>query len=152
MGIFTAMRISASGLAAQRLRMDVITNNVANAETTRTPQGGAFRRQQILFAPKFTGKAPFLSLLRGDAQRGQVPGLMVEGIQPIAIVNDAAPTRLVYDPTHADANADGMVEYPNVNVIVEMTDMVSATRSYEANATVFNAAKAMAQRAIDFAR
>lgn len=152
MSIFSSLRISASGLAAQRLRMDLISNNVANAETTRTAEGGAFRRQQVLFSPRVNGRVPFFSLLRGDAARGTVPGLEVEGIQPVAIFDDAAPMRMVFDPSHPDANPDGYVEYPNVNVVTEMTDMLSATRSYEANVTVFNAAKQMAQRSLEISR
>ena len=152
MSIFSAFRTSASGLTAQRLRMDLISNNIANAETTRTAEGGAYRRQEVLFAPKVEGRVPFFNLLRGDLARGQVPGVTTEGVQPVAIVEDQAPTRMVYDPSHPDANPDGYVEYPNVNIVAEQTDMLSATRSYEANVTVFNAAKAMAQRALDIGR
>ncbi|TAK24681.1 MAG: flagellar basal body rod protein FlgC [Chloroflexota bacterium] len=152
MSVFAALRISASGLNAQRLRMDVITNNIANAETTRTPEGGAFRRQQVLFSPRYTGRVPFFSLLRGDVRRTEALAPRIEGIQPIGIVDDPTPSRRVYDPSHPDSGPDGFVEYPNVNMVTEMTDMMSATRSYEANVTVFNAAKAMAQRAIDLAR
>jgi len=152
LSVFTALRASASGLTAQRLRMDLITNNIANAETTRTPEGGAYRRQQVLFSPRMVGRIPFFNQLRGDAVRGNPPGVQMEGVQPVAIVEDQSPTRMVYDPTHPDANPAGFVEYPNVNTVTEMTDMLSATRSYEANVTVLNAAKAMAQRAIDIAR
>jgi flagellar basal-body rod protein FlgC len=152
MSIFSAMRTSASGLTAQRLRMDVISNNIANAETTRTAEGGAYHRQEVVFAPKTVGQVPFFDLLRGDAKTGNVPGVATEGIQPVGIVEDKAPTRKVYDPGNPDANGEGYVEYPNVNVVTEMTDMLSATRSYEANVTVFNAVKAMAQRALDIGK
>lgn len=152
MSVFAALRTSASGLAAQRLRMDLISNNIANAETTRTDEGGAYRRQQVVFTPRMTGRIPFFEMLRGDHLRGDVPGVEVQGIQPLAIVEDQTPTRMAYDPTHPDANPEGFVELPNVNIVTEMTDMLSATRSYEANVTVFNAAKQMAQRAIDIAR
>ena len=154
MSLFASLRTSASGLTAQRLRMDLISNNIANAETTRTAEGGAYRRQQVLFMPKVLGRLPFFEQLRGTSplRGGQVPGLELEGVQTLAIVEDQSPTRLVYDPTHPDANPDGFVEMPNVNIVTEMTDMLSATRSYEANVTVFNAAKQMAQRAIDLAR
>lgn len=158
MSIFSSMRTSASGLTAQRLRMDVISNNIANAETTRTAEGGAYRRQEVVFAPKVVGHVPFFNLLRGDPwlrsgqAAGNVPGLQTEGTQPMGIVEDRAPTRRVYDPGHPDAGPDGYVEYPNVNVVTEMTDMLSATRSYEANVTVFNAVKQMAQRALDIGR
>ncbi|HEY3109801.1 MAG TPA: flagellar basal body rod protein FlgC [Chloroflexota bacterium] len=152
MSFFSALRTSASGLTAQRLRMDLISNNIANAETTRTDAGGAYRRQMALFSPKSDRNVPFFKLLRGDAQPGGAAGSSVEGVQTLRIVEDQAPMRMVYDPAHPDANADGYVEYPNVNPITEMTDMLSATRSYEANVTVLNAAKAMAQRALDIGR
>lgn len=152
MSFFTSLRASASGLTAQRLRMDLITNNIANAETTRTAEGGAYRRQVVQFAPRTEGRIPFFHLLRGDHRGGSVPGLQTTGVQPVSIIEDQAPTRLVYEPGHPDSNADGYVEYPNVNIVTEMTDMLSATRSYEANVTVFNAAKQMAQRALEIGR
>src|SRR4051812_12665207 len=105
MSFFSALRTSSSGLTAQRLRMDLISNNIANAETTRTAEGGAYRRQMALFTPKTEGKQiPFFNLLRGDAQRGQAPGQTVEGVQTLQIVGDQAPMRMVYDPSHPDAN------------------------------------------------
>jgi flagellar basal-body rod protein FlgC len=152
LSVFAALRTSASGLTAQRLRMDLISNNIANAETTRTAEGGAYRRQQVLFTPRVVGRIPFFNRLRGDVGPGSLTGVGMEGVQPLAIVEDQSPTRMVYDPTHPDANPDGFVEYPNVNTVAEMADMLSATRSYEANVTVLNAAKQMAQRAIDIAR
>jgi flagellar basal-body rod protein FlgC len=154
MSIFSALRTSASGLTAQRLRMDLISNNIANAETTRTAEGGAFRRQMVLFAPKTQGpdNTSFFDRLRGTALQGLDPGAKTEGVRPVQIVDDQAPMRMVYDPSHPDANKDGYVEYPNVNPVTEMTDMLSATRSYEANVTVLNAAKSMAQRALDIGR
>lgn len=152
MSIFSSMRTSASGLTSQRLRMDIISNNIANAETTRTAEGGAYRRQQVVFAPKTVGQASFFDVLRSGGKVAELAGLQTEGIQPMGIVEDKAPTRKVFDPSHPDANPDGYVEYPNVNVVTEMTDMLSATRSYEANVTVFNAVKAMAQRALEIGR
>jgi flagellar basal-body rod protein FlgC len=146
---FSALRTSSSGLTAQRLRMDLISNNIANAETTRTPEGGAFRRQMALFTPKTEGRLPLFNLLRGDAPGA---GQTVEGVQTLQIVQDQAPMKMVFDPSHPDANEQGYVEFPNVNPVTEMTDMLSATRSYEANVTVLNAAKAMAQRALDIGR
>ena len=152
MSFFSALRTSASGLTAQRLRMDLISNNIANAETTRTDAGGAYRRQMALFSPKSEGQTSFFNLLRGDAPRGGANESSLQGVQTLQIVDDQAPMRMVYDPAHPDANESGYVEYPNVNPITEMTDMLSATRSYEANVTVLNAAKAMAQRALDIGR
>jgi len=140
-GIFGALRISASALTAQRLRMDIISSNVANAETTRTAAGGPYQRQQVVFV----ADAPGLDV----TGRVQEPG---QGVRVQAILADATPGQRVYDPSHPDADADGFVIYPNVNLATEMTDMLSATRSYEANVTVFNALKNMALRAIDIGR
>jgi flagellar basal-body rod protein FlgC len=152
MSFFSALRTSASGLTAQRLRMDLISNNIANAETTRTDAGGAYRRQVALFSPKSEDNVSYFDRLRGRAGPGQADGPRLEGVQTVQIVDDHAPMRMVHDPSHPDANADGYVEYPNVNIVAEQTDMLSATRSYEANVTVFNAAKAMAQRALEIGR
>ncbi len=152
MSIFGALRTSASGLTAQRLRMDLISNNIANAETTRTPEGGPYRRQEVIFTPKVTGRLPLMNLLRGGAAQIASANGLIEGVRPLKIIEDQSPVRQVYDPGHPDANADGVVEYPNVNVVTEMTNMLSATRAYEANVTVLNAAKQMAQRALDIGR
>jgi len=123
--------ISASGLSAQRARLDIIAANIANVETTRTPDGGPYRRLQPIFA-----------------SRTRNPG----GVEMIGIAVDPRDPRRVYQPGHPDADPDGFVAYPNVNIVEEMVDLVSATRSYEANATAFNAAKTMAQRALDLGR
>jgi len=123
--------ISASGLSAQRARLDVIANNIANVETTRTPEGGPYRRQQVVFA-----------------SRGGNPG----GVDMVGLVPDSREPRRVYQPGHPDADADGFVAYPNVSIVEEMVDLVSATRSYEANAAAFVAAKAMAQQALELGR
>lgn len=123
--------ISASGLSAQRARLDLIASNIANVETTRTPEGGPYRRLRPVFASR-TGN----------------PG----GVEIIGVVADARPPRRVYQPGHPDADGDGFVAYPNVSIVEEMVDLVSATRSYEANAAAFNAAKSMAQRALDLGR
>lgn len=143
MSTFRAFRISASGLTAERLRMDTIANNLANAETTRTPEGGPYRRQVPVFAP-ILDRAMGPSFSR-QGHRGQ-------GVRVVAIVEDESEPRLVYDPQHPDANGDGYVAMPNVNVVREMVDLVSATRAYEANITALNAAKQMAQRALEIGR
>ena len=137
MGLFSTMHISGSALTAQRLRMDVIAGNIANAETTRiNGQRQPFQRQQVVFQP--------LSAALGSGS---------EGLQVAAIVKDQTAPREVYDPANADADpANGMVAYPNVDTTTEMTDMLSASRSYEANITVLNVAKNMAQRALDLGR
>jgi flagellar basal-body rod protein FlgC len=140
--IFSAFRITASALTAQRLRMDVIANNVANAETTRTAEGGPYRRQQVVFA---AGQAVPQPASVSAAPTGQ-------GVRVAAILADDTPGNRVYDPSHPDADKDGFVTYPNVNIVTEMTDMLSATRSYEANVTVFNTLKSMALKALDIGR
>ncbi|MFP5501773.1 MAG: flagellar basal body rod protein FlgC [Candidatus Sericytochromatia bacterium] len=139
MSYFDSLSTSASALTAQRLRMDVISNNLANANSTRTAEGGAYRRQMVVFE----SRAEFKQDLAG--RHGQTP----LGVKVTKIVEDEAPFRLVYDPGHPDANPDGYVAYPNVNTVQEMTDMISATRSYEANVTVINAVKGMAAKALE---
>lgn len=134
-GILGQLGISASGLSAQRARMDAIANNIANANTTRTPEGGPYRRQRVLVREA------------RDPATGEPLGVRVVGM-----ARDQTPPRRVYDPGHPDADESGYVELPNVNVIAEMIDMLSATRAYEANATAIDAAKEMANRALDIGR
>ncbi len=129
MGFYTATEISASGLSAERLAMDVIANNIANANTTRTPQGGAFKRQLVVFAQKpgatESSSDPFDPFKPEKAQ--------VEGVQVLGIVQDQSPDRLVFDPGNPDADARGYVHYPNVQIVKEMVDMMAASRAYQAN-------------------
>lgn len=141
MGLFRSIAISASGLTAERLRMDTIANNLANANTTRTPQGGPYRRQMPIFAERQPTGRVFGSL---DAQPG--------GVRVVGVVQDEAPLRMVYDPSHPDADPDGMVAYPNVNPVTEMVDLITATRAYEANVTAINAAKDMVLKALEIGR
>src|SRR5687768_13955843 len=131
------MRISGSALTAQRLRMDVIAGNIANSDTTRTNgEIAPFERQQVVFEPIAQGR---------DSAGG--------GLQVSAIVRDTAPPRQVFDPSHPDADPEtGLVAYPNVDTTTEMSDLLSASRAYEANVTVLNALKQMAQRSIDLGR
>lgn len=126
--LFHTLGIAASGLTAQRLRMDTIAMNVANAETTRTDAGGPYRRRVV------------------EMEAGDAPG---SGARVAGIAEDPTEGPLVYEPGHPDANADGYVRYPNVRVTDEMVDLMDARRLFEANATVFQAAKAMLRRAID---
>ncbi len=148
MGFLDSIRISASALTAQRLRMDVTANNVANMESTRGPEGGRFRRQMVTFRALPAGPSTFAALF--NRRTGATPPTAGVGVD--RILTDNSPGRLVFDPRHPDADDDGFVEMPNVNLVVEMTDMVAATRAYEANVTVLNAAKSMAMRAIEIAR
>lgn len=154
--IFSAFRIATSALTAQRLRMDVIANNVANAETTRTEEGGPYQRQQVVFvANQNNSFTTFLSSARSDTSTNEVQSadsLTLAGVRVEEILTDDSPGNRVYDPNHPDADEKGFVTYPNVNLATEMTDMLSATRSYEANVTVFNSLKAMALKALDIGR
>ena len=153
MGIFGSMDVSASGLTAQRLRMDVISNNIANVSTTRTPEGGPYRRQQVLFSsrkysPVFSLplKKRFIDVLRGVQEQ---PG---EGVRVLNVVKDDSPPKVVYNPSHPDANEHGYVLMPNVNIVTEMVDMISASRAYEANVSVINSAKSMMSSALRIGR
>ena len=143
MSIFAGMAASASGLTAQRLRLDVIANNIANVSTTRTTEGGPYRRQFVVFQAREDPSGPIVpSFFRGALG---VPG---RGVRVTGIQEDGSPARLVYDPDHPDADADGYVAYPNVSVVREMVDMISATRAYEANARAISAGKDMVGRAL----
>ena len=145
--IFSAFRVATSALTAQRLRMDVIANNVANAETTRTSEGGTYKRQQVVFSAQLAGeKNAYLASGKVSTET------KTQGVRVAAILADDSPGHRVYDPDHPDADKEGFVTYPNVNIVTEMTDMLSATRSYEANVTVFNALKSMALKALEISR
>ncbi|MFV1950949.1 MAG: flagellar basal body rod protein FlgC [Nitrospinota bacterium] len=145
MDFMSALKISASGLSAQRLRMNVISGNLANVNTTRTIEGGPYRRRDVVFAA-----APVLSTFR-DTLNSEIADKSL-GVKVVDIVKDKRDPRLVYDPNHPDANKLGYVALPNINVIEEMVNMLSATRSYEANVTAINASKSMALRALEIGR
>jgi len=138
MGSFSSFDVSASGIYAQRVRMDVIANNIANADSTRTAQGGPYRRQRVAFRAAYD----------------QVAGNKVipAGVSVENVTEDPTDYRQVYDPGHPDADANGYVRMPNVNVVEEMVDMISATRAYEANVTVMNATKSMISSGIDLGK
>ncbi|MFN8634016.1 MAG: flagellar basal body rod protein FlgC [Chloroflexota bacterium] len=144
------LKTAGSALTAQRLRMDVISSNLANSESTSTPEGGPYKRERVVFAPIMRDTMSKLSEGSGPIARGATAG----GVEVRKIVqdDDENALRMVYDPTHPDANADGFVAYPNIDMVTEMTDMLSATRSYEANITIVNVAKSMAQRALEIGR
>ena len=134
MSVFNGMRISASGLSAERLRMDVISSNVANVKTTRTENGGAYVRKVASFEENF------------DEHLGML------GVKAVAIEEDKSPLRRVYEPNHPDADAQGYVEYPNVDLLVEMSDLISASRAYESNIDTLNAQKDMISKALEIGR
>lgn len=148
MNIFRAMKISASGLSAERLRMDVISANIANANSTRSPQGGPYRRQVALLAAHEGENAGFKKVLKRYLKEpAEIGGVRVAGI-----VQDPTPPKRVYDPRHPDAGTDGYVEYPNVEVMKEMVELITASRAYEANATVLNSSKNMALKTLEIGR
>lgn len=139
--LFSGMRISSSGLLAERTRIDTIAENVANARTTRTPEGGPYRRKVVLFEP----------LLVEPETPGGDP--IPQGVgTPRVIEDERTPFELVLDPSHPDARADGMVELPNVNAVLEMADLITAMRAYEANITAQQSFMQMAERALELAR
>ena len=137
MQALSALDISASGLYAERTRMNVIANNLANSNSTRTPEGGPFRRQLVILQG-VEAKAP-----------GDSGGL---GVSVKGVVDDQSPFPLIYDPGHPDANADGYVAMPNVNVVEEMVDMIMALRAYEANITAIDTNKSIFRAALDILR
>jgi flagellar basal-body rod protein FlgC len=152
MGLFTTINTAATGLTAQRTRLDVIANNIANVNTTRTTEGGPFRRSRVIFRPRVSQpywRSPFLpSFLKEQIGRG---------VRVVNVEKDYdSEVRLVYDPTHPDAiqsgPRQGYVEFPNVNVVNEMVDMISASRAYEANVAIMNGSKSMFLKALEIGR
>ena len=144
MGFESMAQISGGGMSAQRFRLNVIASNLANQNTTRTPEGGPYRRRDVVFqatplesTEKTLGKAPTNS---------ENPTMSV---QVIDVITDPSPLVMKYEPGHPDANDDGYVAYPNINTFEEMVNMLSATRSYEANATIMKNAKEMANKTLD---
>ncbi|HKA91025.1 MAG TPA: flagellar basal body rod protein FlgC [Haliangiales bacterium] len=140
MDFFTSMEVSASGLAVERTRMNVASSNLANAETTKTAQGGPYQRQNVVVRSSGT---PAVAGAQAGGFAGAVHGVEVSAIQP-----DGAAPRMEYDPGHPDADANGYVAYPNVNVVEEMVDMITASRAYEAGVTALNTSVALAERAL----
>jgi flagellar basal-body rod protein FlgC len=151
MGIYTSIEVSASALSAERLNMDVIANNLANANTTRTPEGGAFKRQLAVFSQKADAPAGGDPATGGDdlnpLTAGQKP--VQNGVEVVGIMKDSTPDRLVYDPTHPDADANGYVHMPNIDVVKEMVDMIAASRAYQANVTAIQEARSMGSAAMN---
>ena len=150
MSLFGSLDVSASGLTAQRLRMDVTAENLANAQTTRTAAGGPYRRKEVVLeqATAGGGFGASLASAMGAQSTGAAPG----GVQVAGIVDDSANFKTVYDPGHPDANAQGYVRMPNVDTVTEMTDLISASRAYEANVTAMQTAKEMFTKTLDILR
>jgi len=144
---FNTINIAASGLTAQRVRMDTIAENIANVNTTRTADGGPFQRRTVIFE-QIPGEGPFHRVF-GDAIGSGSQGT---GVRVQRVLNDPSPGHLVYDPTHPDAGADGYVRMPNVNIVEEMVNMISASRSYEANITAMTSFRGIVQRTLEIGR
>lgn len=151
--MFRTLRIAASGLSAQRQRLETIATNIANAETTRTTDGTPYRRRLVqLEALATTSRVVTDPALTGEVVTAAAttnPADPMHGVRVAAVVEDVTEGPLVYDPGHPDADPNGYVRYPNVRVTDEMVDLMDARRVYEANATVFQSAKAMLRRSID---
>lgn len=143
MGVFSAMNVAATGMTAEQLRMDIISENIANANTTRTQNGGgAYRRKQVVFREK--DLTSFDNILNG-----YMDNYKPNGVKVTRIVEDPSDLRLVYEPDSPDANENGYVEYPNVDTVTEMTNLIDASRAYEAQVTSFNAAKNIATKGLE---
>ena len=147
MAFMDSLNISGSGLTAQKLRMQMVAQNLANAQTTRTEGGGPYRRKLVVLTER-NAQGAFTSALNASIGGGDT----VAGVEAAAIAEDADDFKLEYDPSHPDANEDGYVLLPNVNTVEEMVDIMSASRLYEANVTAFNAMKEMAAKALEIGR
>lgn len=130
---FSLVDIPGSALTAERLRLDIISNNIANVDTTRTPAGGPYKRRFVVFEPILDEKVP-------------------RGVRVAAILTDNSPPRLVYDPSHPDANTAGYVAYPNIDIVTEMVDLIGATRAYEANSVSLSMARSMYLKTLEIGR
>ena len=140
MNLFGMLEVSGSALAAERFRAEVVSANMANSETTRTPQGGAYRRQLVVFRGR---PVPRFSLLMARLTHSPQPGVQVD-----RVLTDTTPMPRRYEPGHPDADPSGYVTYPNVNPVMEMTDLLSAVRAYQLNASAVQAAKNMIQQSL----
>jgi flagellar basal-body rod protein FlgC len=149
MGMFDSLNVSATGLTAERLRMDVTAENLANAQTTRGADGQPYKRKEVVLGQAASGGfGSQLAAAMGGPNSGTAPG----GVEVQAIAEDSAPGKLVYDPGHPDANADGYVQMPNVDTVSEMVDLISSSRAYEANVTAMQSAKQMFSKTLDILR
>ena len=146
MSFLSSINVSSSALTAEKLRMDVISKNIANVNTTRTASGAPYRRQVVVFqeAQKQTPFSQYLS----DASK-QVLG---QGVKAVGIREDKAPFKIIHDPGHPDADENGNVKMPNVDIMTEMVNMITASRAYEANVTAINTTKGMAMKALEIGR
>ncbi|MDO4965372.1 MAG: flagellar basal body rod protein FlgC [Lachnospiraceae bacterium] len=148
MSVFSSFGVNASGMTAERYRLDIISENIANANTTRTEEGTPYRRKIVTFAEKNVDATKF-----GTYFERARHGYSGDGVKVTGVHEDKTTDLIkVYDPAHPDADEDGYVLYPNVNTVIEMTNMIDATRAYEANATAFEASKNIVQRGLEIGR
>jgi flagellar basal-body rod protein FlgC len=147
MGLFDAINSAGSALTAERLRMDVTAENLANAQSTRGADGQPYRRKEVVLQSKGDDFGTALAGAMNRGSRSESAGVEVAGV-----VEDQSDFRLVYDPGHPDANGEGYVEMPNVNSVTEMVDLISASRGYEANVTAITTAKQMFSKTLDILR
>jgi flagellar basal-body rod protein FlgC len=146
MDFLTAMETSSSGLAAQRFRMNIISSNIANSQTTRTPEGGPYRRRDVIF-----GALPAPRTFEEELRSRVGPDHPLH-VKVLGVAVDERPPILRYDPTHPDSNEEGYVAFPNINPIEELVNLMLASRSYEANVAAFNASKSMAMKALEIGK
>ncbi len=152
MSLMGSLNVSASGMSAQRTRMDIISQNIANVNTTRDENGDVYRRQTVVFAEKNDSNfESILTAMQTGISRKSDP--LGDGVKITGIAEDhVTPMKMVYDPAHPDADEDGYVTMPNVNTVTEMTNLIDATRSFEANVTAFNATKNMALKGLEIGK
>ena len=147
MSIFKSFGVNASGMTAERFRMDIISQNVANANTTRTEEGTPYRRKVVTFQERTQDITSFGTIFK--RARGMDVG---DGVKAVSVSEDQSDLTMVYDPSHPDADENGYVLYPNVNIVTEMTNMIDAERAYQANATAFASSKAIATKGLEIGR
>ena len=147
MGFLNALDISASGMTAQRMRLDIAAENIVNSNTTRTEAGGPYRRKMVVFEP--IEKTSFRQAFRSEIARQSASG---GGVRVAEIVEDERPFEMLYDPEHPDADENGYVQMPNVDMLKETVDSMAASRAYDANLTVFNTVKTLAAKALEIGK
>lgn len=145
MSIFSSFNINASGMTAQRYRMDIISENVANADTTRTEDGTPYRRKVVTFEQRGKAAGSFSNIFSNASSAFKGQGVRVSSVSEDTWTDMV----MAYDPSHPDADENGYVTYPNVNIVTEMTNLIDASRSYEANSTAFTASKAIAVKGLE---
>ena len=145
MDLLTSLKISSSALAANRKRMETISSNIANAQTTRTAEGGPYRRKEVVFGAE-PARESFSQILEGELDE------KAQSVHATEVISTNRPPILKYEPGHPDANEQGYVAYPNINMMEEMANMISASRSYEANISAINTVKSMAMKALEIGR